>query len=164
MKNKRKAILLVGALLCLNLNIFSQNIPLKMNKVSVKKAMTELKEKSGYSFVYIAGDLDTKKIVDIDAEQLQEVIEQILEGQNVSYEIKDKNIIIRKKEVEQSMLNEKKLQDISGLVMDVMGEPEGGNLAASKIRNLECPSYEICLIDYGCGKFNRKIHIMEQYP
>ena len=92
MKNKRKAILLVGALLCLNLNIFSQNIPLKMNKVSVKKAMTELKEKSGYSFVYIAGDLDTKKIVDIDAEQLQEVIEQILEGQNVSYEIKDKNI------------------------------------------------------------------------
>ena len=114
---------MVGALLCLNLNIFSQNIPLKMNKVSVKKAMTELKEKSGYSFVYIAGDLDTKKIVDIDAEQLQEVIEQILEGQNVSYEIKDKNIVIRKKEVEQSMLNEKKLQDISGLVMDVMGEP-----------------------------------------
>ena len=38
MKNKRKAILLVGALLCLNLNIFSQNIPLKMNKVSVKKS------------------------------------------------------------------------------------------------------------------------------
>ena len=43
-------------------------------------------------------------------------------------------------------------------------ECEGGNLAASKIRNLECPNYEICLIDYGCGKFNRKIHIMEQYP
>lgn len=43
-------------------------------------------------------------------------------------------------------------------------EAEGGNLAASKIRNLECPNYEICLIDYGCGKFNRKIHIMEQYP
>ena len=43
-------------------------------------------------------------------------------------------------------------------------DAEGGNLAASKIRNLECPSYEICLIDYGCGKFNRKIHIMEQYP
>ena len=45
-----------------------------------------------------------------------------------------------------------------------LGYIEGGNLAASKIRNLECPSYEICLIDYGCGKFNRKIHIMEQYP
>ena len=47
-------------------------------------------------------------------------------------------------------------------IVDLLAE--GGNLAASKIRNLECPSYEICLIDYGCGKFNRKIHIMEQYP
>ncbi len=56
MKNKRKAILLVGALLCLNLNIFSQNIPLKMNKVSVKKAMTELKEKSGYTRYFRACD------------------------------------------------------------------------------------------------------------
>ena len=51
---------------------------------------------------------------------------------------------------------------IHGFVVKVIGE--GGNLAASKIRNLECPNYEICLIDYGCGKFNRKIHIMEQYP
>ena len=33
----------------------------------------------------------------------------------------------------------------------------GGNLAASKIRNLECPSYG--LKDYGCGKFIRRIHI-----
>lgn len=47
---------------------------------------------------------------------------------------------------------------------DNVQNDEGGNLAASKIRNLECPNYEICLIDYGCGKFNRKIHIMEQYP
>lgn len=55
MKNKRKAILLVGALLCLNLNIFSQNIPLKMNKVSVKKTMTELKEKWIFICVYSWG-------------------------------------------------------------------------------------------------------------
>ena len=52
----------------------------------------------------------------------------------------------------------------SALLCASMVSCEGGNLAASKIRNLECPSYEICLIDYGCGKFNRKIHIMEQYP
>lgn len=39
-----------------------------MNKVLVKKVMIELKEKSGYLFVYIVGDLDMKKIVDIDVE------------------------------------------------------------------------------------------------
>lgn len=41
------------------------------------------------------------------------------------------------------------------------GQIAGGNLAASNIRNLECPSYEVYLIDYGCGKFNKKVHIME---
>lgn len=56
-------------------------------------------------------------------------------------------------------------REIQNIVTAYVGcKGEGGNLAASKIRNLECPSYEICLIDYGCGKFNRKIHIMEQYP
>lgn len=53
---------------------------------------------------------------------------------------------------------------LHSLLTNISKNNEGGNLAASKIRNLECPSYEICLIDYGCGKFNRKIHIMEQYP
>lgn len=42
-----------------------------------------------------------------------------------------------------------------------IGLDAGGNLAASNIRNLECPSYEVYLIDYGCGKFNKKVHIME---
>lgn len=54
--------------------------------------------------------------------------------------------------------------NVISITFMVLSFNEGGNLAASKIRNLECPSYEICLIDYGCGKFNRKIHIMEQYP
>ena len=57
-----------------------------------------------------------------------------------------------------------KIQDFEEFFTLIGNYAEGGNLAASKIRNLECPSYEICLIDYGCGKFNRKIHIMEQYP
>ncbi|MFS2761958.1 hypothetical protein AAH033_20535, partial [Phocaeicola vulgatus] len=34
------------------------------------------------------------------------------------------------------------------LLIDSLKIGEGGNLAASKIRNLECPNYEICLIDY----------------
>lgn len=56
------------------------------------------------------------------------------------------------------------ITELNCIAEKITQDGEGGNLAASKIRNLECPSYEICLIDYGCGKFNRKIHIMEQYP
>ena len=96
MNYKRRAILMVGAVLCLNLSVYSQLISLKMNDVSVKKAMMELQTKSGFSFVYIAGDLDIRKMVTIDANQLDEAINQILKGQNVSYEIQGKNIVIKR--------------------------------------------------------------------
>ena len=69
-----------------------------------------------------------KKVLD---EEKQSFYNTILNFDKIScedkiklfYKLKDKNIVIRKKEVEQSILNEKKEQDISGLVMDVMGEP-----------------------------------------
>lgn len=106
MNYRKKAMLMAGALLCLNLSIYSQSISLKMSNVSVKKAMTELQTKSGYSFVYIAGDVDTDRTVSINASQLKDAVAQILKGQNVSYEIQGKNIVI-KKEASSRLLQEK---------------------------------------------------------
>ena len=48
---------MVVALFCLNIAMLAQAVSLKMNNVSVKEAMTQLKNKSGYSFVYKVGDL-----------------------------------------------------------------------------------------------------------
>lgn len=120
MNYRKKAIWVVGALLCLNFGAYAQSISLKMNQVSVKRAMTGLQEKSGYSFVYIAGDIDTDKTVSVDADQLEEAISQILTGQDVSYEIQGKNIIIRKTGNYRKSKQEKQ---ISGTVKDNNGEP-----------------------------------------
>ena len=60
---------MVVALFCLNVAMLAQAISLKMNNVSVKEAMTQLKNKSGYSFVYKVGDLDTRRIVSVEAKQ-----------------------------------------------------------------------------------------------
>lgn len=100
--------LMAGALLCLNLSIYSQSISLKMNNVSVKKAMTELQTKSGYSFVYIAGDVDTNRTVSVNANELKDAVAQILKGQNVSYEIQGKNIVIKKSVKHKLLLKERK--------------------------------------------------------
>ena len=70
MNYRRKAMLLLVALLGFHLGICAQSLSLKMQNVSVKKAMTELQAKSGYSFVYIAGDMDTDRKVSVDADQL----------------------------------------------------------------------------------------------
>ena len=61
----KKAILVAGALLCLNFSGYAQSISMKMNGVTVEQAIEELQKKSGYSFVYVGGDLDLDKTVTI---------------------------------------------------------------------------------------------------
>ena len=123
MNYRRKAMLLLVALLGFHLGISAQSLSLnlKMQNVSVKKAMTELQAKSGYSFVYIAGDVDTDRKVTIDADQLQEAVKQILQGQQVGYEIQGKNIVIRKITSRKESAQQK--NKVSGTVKDANGEP-----------------------------------------
>ena len=63
MNYRKKAILMVMALFCLNIAILAQAVSLKMDNVSVKEAMTQLKNKSGYSFVllYPCDELQTDR-------------------------------------------------------------------------------------------------------
>lgn len=130
MNYRKKAMLMAGALLCLNLSLYSQSISLKMSNVSVKKAMTELQTKSGYSFVYIAGDVDTDRTVSINASQLKDAVAQILKGQNVSYEIQGKNIVIKKGS--QQQVTSGKRKKVTGTVKDANGEPIIGATVVEK--------------------------------
>lgn len=99
MKVVKKAIYVAVALFCLNLTVSAQDITLKVSNITVKQAMDELKSRSGYSFVFSSADVDTGKKVSVSAENqsVDAVIEQILRGQELTYEIRDKNVIIRKK-------------------------------------------------------------------
>lgn len=122
--------LIAGALLCLNFQVYSQDLSLKMKDVSVKKAITEFESKSGYSFVYITGELDTEKTISINAQQLEEAIKQILQGQNLSYEIQGKNIIVKKASAAPSAKAPKK--QVKGSVKDAKGEPVIGAAVIEK--------------------------------
>ena len=118
--------LIVIALFGFYWGAFAQTLSLKMQNVSVKKAMTELEAQSGYSFVYIAGDIDTERVVSVDAEDLKEAIDQILRGQAVSYEIQgDRNIVVSSNHSRQI-----RKQKVNGRVKDINGEPIiGANVA-----------------------------------
>ena len=123
MNNKRKiAFLALGLLLpCL---LFAQSLSLKLDQVTVKQAINELKEKSGYAFLYVASDLDTGKIVSVDAQDLTTAINQILAGQNLSYEIQDKSIVISKKQPTSQKQSAPKT--VKGYVLDANGDPLPG--------------------------------------
>ena len=124
MKVVKKAIYVAVALFCLNLTVSAQDITLKVSNITVKQAMDELKSRSGCSFVFSSADVDTGKKVSVSAENqsVDAVIEQILRGQELTYEIRDKNVIIRKKT---SSIKEtsKKAIEVIGTVLDSKGVP-----------------------------------------
>lgn len=123
MKIRKKAILMVLVLFCLNFTAFSQNINLNLNNVTVKKAMETLKEENGYSFVFASGDINTQKVIRVKVNNgtIDQVVKQILQDQKVSYEIKNKNIIVQKNEASNQTDNNKK--KVTGTVVDVNGLP-----------------------------------------
>lgn len=122
MIDKRK---LLSALLVLSgcVTTLAQNVQLRLNNVSVRTAMTELKQKSGYSFVYEGTDINTTKKVNVNATTLRQAVDQILEGQQVSYEIKDKNIIVSQKKTKATTHTSTPARSIAGTVTDENGDP-----------------------------------------
>ncbi|MCH3970145.1 MAG: TonB-dependent receptor [Prevotella sp.] len=130
MNYKHKVVLLLVAL-SVSLGAFSQNLNLRFQNVTVRKAMTELKQRTGYSFVYEGTDLNTKKKVTVNAQSINEAVRQILQGQNATYEIQGKSIIVRHQVSESgsepikggSQQQKKNIIKASGIVVDSKGEP-----------------------------------------
>ena len=127
----QKAILIAGAAFCFNLTMSAQDITLKNKNITVKEAMEELKKTSGYSFVFSSKDVNTGKKISISANKasIEEVVNQILKGQtDLTYEIRDKKIIVRK-----AVSNAAPAQagKVKGTITDATGMPVIG--AAEKI-------------------------------
>lgn len=120
-----KAMLVASAALCLNLSAYSQDISLKINNVTVKEAMERVKKDTGYSFVFSSKDVNTNQRVSVSVSDasIEEVIKQILKGQQgLDYEIQGKKIVLRKAQSVSSQENQEK-KPVSGKVVDVKGEP-----------------------------------------
>ena len=132
----KKKILVLSIMLTVGACCWAQSILLKLNNVTVKKAMTELKQKSGYSFVYETSDLDTNKKVNVDAENAKDAIAQILQGQNVTYEIQGKNVVVQRKNANNTKANQGKKRTVKGTVKDNNGEPViGATIMESGTKN-----------------------------
>lgn len=124
MRSLSKAMLIASTAFCFNLSAFSQDISLKVNNVTVKEAMEQLKKTSGYSFVFSSNDVDTKQRISVSADKatLENVVKQILAGQpGVSYEIQGKKIVIKK--IQSAQRKSDKRTKVTGKVVDAKGEP-----------------------------------------
>ena len=134
MSKQKKQIMTLCFLLGMNAGAMAQNVQMKLGKVSVKQAIATLKDKSGYSFVYEMNDLDLNKKVDVNATTLSESIQQILNGQQVNYEIKGNTVIVKHQGVTKDQ-KENATHTVSGIVKDENGLPIIG--ATVKVRGAQ---------------------------
>lgn len=132
MRNCKRAILLVSALLVLNTQASAQRVTMNVQNVTVKQAMNALKKSSGFTFVFSSSDINTNRKVTVEAnnEDIASIVRQILKGQpQVSYEIQGKRIIIKRKnsaiEKEANIHStiQPDVQKITGKVVDTNGDP-----------------------------------------
>ena len=134
MSKQKKQIMTLCFLLGMNAGAMAQNVQMKLGKVSVKQAIATLKDKSGYSFVYEMNDLDLNKKVDVNATTLSESIQQILNGQQVNYEIKGNTVIVKHQGATKDQ-KENATHTVSGIVKDENGLPIIG--ATVKVRGAQ---------------------------
>jgi TonB-linked SusC/RagA family outer membrane protein len=126
MANKKKVIGMAMLMFCFQLTLVAQNITLTLSNVTVKDAMETLRKDYDYSFVFESGDVNTKKTISLNLrnETINEVVKQILQGQDVSYEIRNRNIVVFKKS--QQVVDPQSRRGIRGVITDAAGEPLTG--------------------------------------
>ncbi|MDR1455138.1 MAG: TonB-dependent receptor plug domain-containing protein, partial [Tannerella sp.] len=120
-----KIIFMTGMLFCFYFMAFAQSITLSLNNVTVRNALETLKKEYKYMFVYESNDVNTRKVISVSAQNqpLDAVLNQILTGQDVAYEVNEKNIVIRKSTPVRTQAVGQQGRRITGTVADRAGEP-----------------------------------------
>lgn len=128
----KKSTLLTGLLAFGLLHpVSAQNVTFNANHVTLKSAMAQVKKQTGYSFVFKNGAIaNLKKVVNIHAKDapVSQVVDKMLSGENVSYEIQGKTIIVYRKDGAQQVKqthegNKGTRIKVSGRILDSNGDP-----------------------------------------
>jgi TonB-linked SusC/RagA family outer membrane protein len=129
---KLTAIFLFAACLQVSAAGYSQKVTLSQNNVSLKKVFKEIENQSGYHFFYKDRLLRQAENVSINVKgaSVEEVLDECLKEQALSYTILDKIIVIKAKKIAPSItpstIPAAPLNIIRGTVKDEKGAPLAG--------------------------------------
>lgn len=116
------ALLLAGPRL-----LSAQNLNIQKSNITVGDAIAELNRAEGYSVVVNSDEVDMTKVISISARNasIQEVLDQIFAGQDVSYVIDGKKLSVSKK-TQKPAQPSPAASPLTGKVVDESGEPLTG--------------------------------------
>lgn len=112
----------------------NQKITLVVQDVTLKEAIETIKKQSDYSFFIDTEDVDVHKIVSVNLvdKPVREILNKLLDGQHVKYEVKGKHIIISSENVTELATAPQQGKTVSGIITDETGEPVIGVNVAVK--------------------------------
>lgn len=122
-------------------SVYAQNqkFSFEFKQTSIKTIFQYIEKHSEFIFMYRTDLLDTSKKVSVKVEKqsIEQILEQVLKGTSVVYEINDRQIVLKKRTDERKVIPQQSGQKrlIQGFVKDEKGEVIIG--ATIKVKNTE---------------------------
>ncbi|MFA4867976.1 MAG: SusC/RagA family TonB-linked outer membrane protein [Pedobacter sp.] len=121
-------VILIACFMQVSASSLAQKITLNKSKVSLKAVFKDLKEQSGYNFFYTDNLLKDAIPVDVNVKnaELEDVLLLILDKQHLNFIIRDKTVVIKRKEVRQDIISgfvgdKKDRKPIPGVTVSIKG-------------------------------------------
>lgn len=130
MRIKLLIVLLTSVILQVSANTYGQNVTLKHSKAKLATVLNEIRQQTGFDFVFSDKMLATTKPVSIDVQNvsIQDALQKCFENQPVTFTIDNKMVIIEKKSTSflTVLIDKIKALRLTGVVTDDEGLPLPG--------------------------------------
>lgn len=103
----------------------AQKVSMDFRQVKLSKVFEEITRQTGLTVAYSRPTVNPDKIVTVKAvkEELAGVLDRLFSDMNVMYEIGEKKIYLKEKQLPDSKVQSGKVRTISGFIVDDAGEP-----------------------------------------
>lgn len=122
-------ILIFGLIFTVSAKSYSQatKLDIQMNNGTIRDVISYVEENSEFVFLYKNEDLNVDKKVDVNLKNatINEILDKVLKGENVAYDVYDRQIIIRKPN-DPIVFSSQQVKEITGIVTDSGGQPLPG--------------------------------------
>ncbi|HML66534.1 MAG TPA: secretin and TonB N-terminal domain-containing protein, partial [Dysgonomonas sp.] len=134
---KRVILAFLVMFLCTTITVSAQKVTMNLQQAKLEKVLSTIAEQTGYTFAYSQPVVNTDRIVSIEVTNtdLPQVLQKVFSGTSISYEIRDKKILLsEKKDVNQDPKTTQQTQKITvkGIALDEAGEPLIGASVSEK--------------------------------
>lgn len=133
---KLTIVLLIGCFMTVSANSYSQKtkLDIDLSDTTIKGLFGYIEQNSEFIFLYRSEDFNTSKKVSIDVKgaSINEILDQALKGENVAYDVYERQIVIRKAGESKASVEQPLKKEITGTVKDSKGQTIPGVTVAVK--------------------------------